>query len=97
MGTTTRTPRSRVRDWALATAAYCTFVAVAFGYGWIACTFAAVAAALLIIATNYRGRRLFVTPHPDRYPVGSTWRRWKVTAVEPHGDNFWLVRGERQW
>ena len=78
--------------------AYCTFLACAFRQGWVAWGLVTVTVGLLLWASSYRGRRLFVTPDPELHPVGSMWRRYRVVSVEPVGaEGFWLVRGEKAY
>lgn len=91
---------TRLRNAALAAAAWLTLVAVGLGDGWVALGLAIVTAALLVLAS--RGydpeRPLFVTSEPFAHPVGSMWRRYRVTSIEETDDpGLWLVRGERVW
>lgn len=94
---TRRPPESRLRNWLVAGAAYLTFMACALGSGWAAWALVALTLVLLGWAVSYRGRRLFVTAQPELHPVGSSWRRFRVIALEPVDDGFWLVRGQREW
>ncbi len=95
--TRVRPPESKVRNWSVGIAAYLTFIACALQAGWVAWGLVAVTSLLLMWASSYRGRLLFVTQQPDLHPVGSRWRQFVVIDLEPANDGFWLVRGKRQW
>lgn len=93
-----RPPESRLRNRLVVAAGFATLVAAGSPNRWLALAGAAVTAALIVWASSYRGRRLFVTADPSLYPVGSRWRQYRVIALEPiDPEGFWLVRGERAW
>lgn len=88
---------SKLRRRLFYAAGWLTLLAALLGDGWLAALLAVATIVALMSAATYQGKRLFVTPYPERHPVGSVWRRYVVVNHEPLPDGFWLIRGERTW
>ena len=84
-------------NWVLGLAVYFTFVATIFRSGVWAWGFALLTI-LTLAACIHRSapRRLFSTDDPERWPIDSQWRQFRIVGYEPDGERF-IVLGERAW
>lgn len=88
-----RRPESRHRNRLVGVAGFFTLLAAGLGNSPAAWGLLVVTAGLVLWASTYRGDSLFITREPEKWPIGSTWRMYRITSLDRRDDDSWLVRG----